>query len=219
MATAAVTYPAFAAPNLADPNQLNQNFDDLVDFLNGDVLHRDGSKVAQAALNMGGFKLLNVATGTASTDAVNKGQMDAAIVAANPGIQGIAYFPTSSNQTVSSGTLTQLTGSDCSFTAVAGRRYKVSFNLSFILSVDADVWVISVRDSSDAVLWTTGLSAVGTSHSYAIHGEYVHTASISGSHTWDLAVQRTSGSGSFQTNGFASNAVRCLITVEDAGLL
>jgi hypothetical protein len=40
---------------------------------------KDGSVAFTAAQSMGGFKLTNVAAGTASTDAVNKGQMETAI--------------------------------------------------------------------------------------------------------------------------------------------
>lgn len=62
MATASVTHD-FVNGNTADADQVDTNFTDLVNFLNADVLHLDGSKAMTAALDMGGFNLTNLSGG------------------------------------------------------------------------------------------------------------------------------------------------------------
>jgi hypothetical protein len=48
------------------------------------VIHADGSRAMEADLGLGGNKVVGLAAGTASTDAVNKGQLDSAIAAIPP---------------------------------------------------------------------------------------------------------------------------------------
>jgi hypothetical protein len=52
--------------------------------LDSAVIKKDGSVAFTAAQSMGGFKLTSLANGTASSDAVNKGQMDAALEGLKP---------------------------------------------------------------------------------------------------------------------------------------
>lgn len=75
MATASVTN-TFVNGATITHTEHNTNFQDLVDFLNTSVLHRDGSKAATGALPMGGFKITGLADGSAATDAVALGQVD-----------------------------------------------------------------------------------------------------------------------------------------------
>lgn len=69
------------------PEQINTPFADIATALTGS-LPRNGTGAMLAALPMGGYKITDVADGTADTDGVSKGQMDAAISAAivAPGI-------------------------------------------------------------------------------------------------------------------------------------
>lgn len=76
MATASVPN-SFVNGTPADAVAVNANFSAVTTFLNDKVVHRDGSKAATAALDAGSFRVLRVANGTASTDAVNKSQLDA----------------------------------------------------------------------------------------------------------------------------------------------
>lgn len=61
----------------AEAAEVNTNFTNLVTFLNNSVVHKDGSKTMTGALAMGSQKVTGLANGTVSTDAVNKGQLDA----------------------------------------------------------------------------------------------------------------------------------------------
>lgn len=58
-----------------DSLKMDNNFNDVADGLSN-VMLRSGVSGMTGALNMASHKILNVTTGTASTDAVNKGQLD-----------------------------------------------------------------------------------------------------------------------------------------------
>lgn len=74
MATAAVTNVLVDAATI-EAAEHNTNFNDLVSFLNNDVVHRDGSKAMTGALTMGANKITNVLAGTAGTDAATRGEV------------------------------------------------------------------------------------------------------------------------------------------------
>ena len=78
MATASVPNGNFVNGTPADADEVDANFAALVSFLNGSVVHRDGSKAMTAAFDAGSNKIVNVSTGTASTDAVNLAQLETA---------------------------------------------------------------------------------------------------------------------------------------------
>ncbi len=63
-------------------NELQSDIDTRA--LDSAVIKKDGSVAFTAAQSMGGFKLTSLAAGTASSDAVNKGQMDAALEGLKP---------------------------------------------------------------------------------------------------------------------------------------
>lgn len=83
MATASVSN-SFVNGTPADATQVNANFTSLVNFLNNSVVHRDGSKSMTGNFDAGTNKIVNVTAGTASGDAVNKGQLDLVEAAAVP---------------------------------------------------------------------------------------------------------------------------------------
>lgn len=59
-----------------DSLKMDNNFNDVANGLSSVVL-RSGSSAMTGALNMASHKILNLSDGTVSTDAVNKGQLDA----------------------------------------------------------------------------------------------------------------------------------------------
>ena len=63
-------------------NELQSDVDTRA--LDSDVIKKDGSVTYTAAQSMGGFKITSLAAGTVSSDAVNKGQMDAALEGLKP---------------------------------------------------------------------------------------------------------------------------------------
>jgi hypothetical protein len=79
VATASVTNN-FTNGTPADAEQVDTNFADLVTFLNNSVIHRDGTKTMTANLDANSNKVINLANGTAASDAINKGQLDASAI-------------------------------------------------------------------------------------------------------------------------------------------
>ncbi len=91
---ATVSIPnSFVLATPADPAEVNENFETLADFVNTEVVHLDGSKAMGAAFDAGAFKIVNVASGVSTTDAVNKGQLDDVSASAVP-TGGIIMWPT-----------------------------------------------------------------------------------------------------------------------------
>lgn len=69
MATASVTN-TFVTATTINAGAFNTNFSDLVSFLNGSVLHLDGSKTMTGDLDMGTNKVSSLAAATADGDAI-----------------------------------------------------------------------------------------------------------------------------------------------------
>lgn len=79
MATASVTN-TFTNGTTADATEVNTNFNDLVTFVNGSVLHLDGSKTMTGSLAMGSNTITGLANGAADTDAANRRQGDVFLI-------------------------------------------------------------------------------------------------------------------------------------------
>jgi len=79
MATASVTN-SFTNGTTADATEVNTNFSDLVTFLNGSVVHLDGSKTMTGALLMGSNKITGLTKGAASGEAADFIQADTFLI-------------------------------------------------------------------------------------------------------------------------------------------
>lgn len=79
MATASVTN-TFTNGTTADATEVNTNFNDLVTFVNGSVLHLDGSKTMTGNVVMGSNRITGLANGTADTDAATRVQGDVFLI-------------------------------------------------------------------------------------------------------------------------------------------
>ena len=79
MATASVTN-SFTNGTTADATEVNTNFNDLVTFVNGSVLHLDGSKTMSGNVVMGSNRITGLANGTADTDAATRRQGDVFLI-------------------------------------------------------------------------------------------------------------------------------------------
>lgn len=124
MATASVP-TSFTNGTAADASEVNGNFTALVNFLNNNTIHRDGSKAMTGAFDAGSQKIVNLATGTNSNDGVNKAQLDAAIAAIPaPTLGVVEYVSTSADQDV---TTTEAVAHTLTWTAVAGRLYRLTY--------------------------------------------------------------------------------------------
>lgn len=84
-----------------------------------DCFCRDGRAAATGDFNLGNYKLKNVAEGTATTDAVNKGQLDTGLSAKQATITGAASSITSSNLTASKAVVSNASGKIEAATATA----------------------------------------------------------------------------------------------------
>ena len=70
MATCAVSFTNLVNGDVADAVEINTNYDDIVDFFNASVLHRDGTKAMTALLE------LSSDNPTENNEAVRKAYMD-----------------------------------------------------------------------------------------------------------------------------------------------
>jgi len=84
-----------------------------------DCFCRDGRAAATGDFNLGNYKLKNVADGTATTDAINKGQLDTGLSAKQATITGAASSITSSNLTASKAVVSNASGKIEAATATA----------------------------------------------------------------------------------------------------
>ena len=125
------------------------------------------------------------------------------------------YAQVTANQTGIT-TMTDLTGLSVTWTAVAGRRYKVTFKVlvfSTVANDDANVWL---RDGSSTSLNAYGVRAVSTTHGINVSGSHVLTGLSAGSQTVKLSLERAAGSGSL---GLAAASTHpSFILVEDIGI-
>lgn len=96
----------------------DQEDDNFAEGFN-DTFCRDGRAAATGDFNLGNYKVKNLADGTASTDAVNKGQLDTGLSAKQATITGAASSITSSNLTASKAVVSNASGKIEAATATA----------------------------------------------------------------------------------------------------
>ena len=120
----------------------------------------------------------------------------------------VAYAQVVADQASIPDTITDLTGLSVSFTAVAGRRYRASSQLTKS-EVGSTAWV-SIRSGSTIL---QGEHVVAQNES--INQMYVNSGSISGSTTWKLSMRADTSVVTMQ----ASMTQPAFILVEDIGEL
>ena len=129
------------------------------------------------------------------------------------GYMGYAQLTTSIISGIT--TLTDLTSLSVTWTAAAGRRYKVTFKVLVYSSVandDVNVWL---RNGSSTKLNAYGARAVSTSHGIAVTGSHVLSGLSAGSQTVKLSMERVAGSGNIYVA--AGSTYPAFILVEDIG--
>jgi hypothetical protein len=124
----------------------------------------------------------------------------------------VGYASVTSNQTTIT-TQVDLTGATTTFTAVSGRRYKVTGVALVASTVPGDLAGLHIATGANVQLQQTNarcdVAALG------IVAIWVSTTTVSGATTWKLRVSRQTGSGSI-TN-FAGSDFPSFILVEDIG--
>ena len=94
MSTASVTNSfTNGVGNTINATEMNQNFSDLVNFSNDNVVHVDGSKAMSANFDAGSNKMVNVSAGTAATDAANMANVAAVLPVGMMSVYGGASAP------------------------------------------------------------------------------------------------------------------------------
>ena len=87
MAVVSVTN-TFTSLTPAVASEVNRNFTDVVEFVNSDTVHRDGSRPFTGEVSMGSHKITNVSGGVSANDAVNVAQLGGALPAGFIGMYG-----------------------------------------------------------------------------------------------------------------------------------
>lgn len=198
-ANVAVTYN-FTAGTPAVADNVDQNFTDLVNWVNTNAVHLDGSKAFTA-----------VPSGPA-TDPTSSNQLTrkAYVDAGHRGTMG--YASTTTAQTGISSTPTDLTSLSVTFTAVTGRRYKISASVRVIQNVGAANNTLSITDGSNVEVGKSLLSVPGGSNGF--HTPIAVVTPTSGSVTYKLRL--STSADNTQTSPAAT--APAFILVEDIGV-
>ena len=202
-ANVTVTYN-FTAGTPAVADDIDQNFADIVNWINTNAVHLDGSKAFTA-----------VPSGPA-TDPTTANQFTrkAYVDELPSGLVAIA-FPTTA-QVGFGATPNDLTDFTATWTAVAGRRYKVSWAFEMTNTVAGDLVQFDLCNAANSsfmrqlIITPTTVSGTGYSR---VHGFFVVTPGA-GSATVKLRGYRNVGTGSFSITNSSSSGV---FLVEDIG--
>ncbi len=92
MAVVSVTN-TFTSLTPAVASEVNRNFTDVVEFVNSDTVHRDGSRPFTGEVSMGSHRITNVVGGVSANDAVNVAQLGGALPAGFIGMYGSDAAP------------------------------------------------------------------------------------------------------------------------------
>ena len=125
----------------------------------------------------------------------------------------------SAASTTSGSTTLPIAGCSVTFTAVAGRRYKATADVTVIKSVAADGFIVGLWEDTPSQLdraWGYDQSVTVPAY-HTVGLTYTNTASISGSVTWYLAYSRDTGTGTLSTS--TTTPFQSTLLIEDIGPL
>lgn len=188
MATASVPNGNFVNGTPADADEVDANFAALVSFLNNSVVHRDGTKAMTAAFDGGGFKVSNVATATAASDAPRLDQVAVSNYEVTSGGTACATSPGTMLDTISVTVptaglaLIMVTGSMTTAGVTYGGFGTVSVDISASGSLTGTP-VLSVVNGSDTTTGFSGLIYVSLSagaNTITLTGTKVYIGGASG---------------------------------------
>jgi len=205
MATASVTY-SFSPSTLILSSEVNTNFADLVSFLNGDVIHSDGSVAATAHLSGPSTDP------SSSTQYANKQYVDKLGIVRQESL-------TSNSASWAASTTTDMNLDNVS--VIAGRTYGVHLHTQYsFTSVDLDAaWSVNLLLNGAALdrfeYIAPRITGVLTSH---VDATVYWTPSVTAA-TDDLAVNVTLQSAGAPIQFLASATARRTLTLIDLGVL
>lgn len=189
----------------ADATDVQNNFQTIETYINGtDLIRADGTEVMAADLDVDSNKIVNLADGTASGDAVNLGQSH----------KTMGYSEITAD--VTGIVLITSIGVGVTFTAVAGRRYRATFQGELYQSIAGDAFSITISDGVSGLNRWFGSNGSTTAKTRQV--QYISNASISGSKTWIVTLERAAGGTGNGNIGAAADRPAFLL-IEDIGAL
>lgn len=207
MPTAAVTYN-FVPETTILASEANTNFANLVNFLNSNVIQKDAS-----------LAFTNIPSGPASDPSsanqfTRKAYVDAAITTGvATAVKVIAHDNSTSSGTSIGQNFTNISGLSITHTFVAGRLYRFTGQSSFKMRSGGTGYLLSILESGGEVRRIAAdLNYTGQSGMTAF-GTYL-TSSLSGAHTFTLAMRTNVGELDFLGEGAYSHT----FTLEDLGV-
>lgn len=129
----------------------------------------------------------------------------------------VFYTQTATNVTTAGTTQSLFAGlAATGWTAVAGRRYKLTCQYELTQSVASDVYMINLINQAVPVNLNRVTGSNVSTAARTAGFEYVTNASIAGSQDWRIGVFRASGTGTIDLSGVSSVA---FLLIEDIGPL
>lgn len=182
MATASVTY-SFVANTLIESAKANTNFNDLVSFINSNLIQKDAS-VAFTAIPSG-----PASDPTTANQFARKAYVDA-VGAALPHLMGT---PSSSTSTSTFGTSTAaISSTGVSATYTYGRKYLFLGMATFGMVGSSNGYILSLYEGGLVSRLDQNNQAVGLG--LTANGMW-WSNTLAGSHTFSLGIQAVSGTG------------------------
>jgi hypothetical protein len=131
------------------------------------------------------------------------------------GAAGYAQITANSANTATSATIVDIAGLAVTFTAVAGRRYKVTVHAGISSTVANDRGLIYIREGTTNLGFYQGGQLVTAASTYTHDFTAVVVNPSAGAHTYKVSHSRLSGTGTLTMTASATGPA--FIIVEDIG--
>ena len=128
------------------------------------------------------------------------------------GVQG--YTKRTTGNTTVTGTTGDVTGASASFTAIAGRAYKVTFQTLFLKNTATGSLQLSITDGSNVELYRYDNDSLATGTSYSFCYTVVVTGLTAGSQTLKIRAAVSNNTGTI----YGTSANPFSFIVEDIGI-
>lgn len=203
MASDAAVTNNFTAGTPAVADDVDTNFADLVTWLNTNAVHLDGSKA-----------FTGIPSGPASDPTTANQLTRKAYVDSVVGGRGVVATATKTSGQGSITSVTDVTSLSVTFTAVTGRRYRLSFQGQVYSSVSGDTVQVQITDSTNAVQ-NFGIALASSGYSMSIRIDAYVTPSA-GSVTYKVRALRNTGSGTVGID--CGSTYPAFLVAEDVGV-
>jgi len=205
MAADAAVTNNFTAGTPAVADDVDTNFADLVTWLNTNAVHLDGSKA-----------FTGIPSGPASDPTTANQLTRKAYVDSVVGGRGVVATATKTSGQGGITSVTDVTSLSVTFTAVTGRRYRLSFQGQVYSSVSGDTVQVQITDSTNAVQ-NFGIAFVSSGYSYSLSIRVdAYVTPSAGSVTYKVRALRNTGSGTVGID--CGSTYPAFLVAEDVGV-